>query len=282
MAQFGKRRVGNRKVGRSSGRRKVWRGRRLTREDRRGIAVFSLCAVALAALGLFALEVVRAPERDYDRVTLCNPSLPRFSQHIVVIDASDTLSPHQTHFLDTHLSGLLEAAAVNDRFSIFVLDDHYNGLSEPVVDLCKPHSGEDVSALTANQQFVQALYRERFEQPLDHAIEKAVSGGEQPVSPIYEALSDVAALNHFDPAAENVHLTIVSDMIQNSRAGSVFKRGSAAIDQLPPIDLRRARTRVLWLDREKYQRYQTAELEASWQDYLGSVSRLEQIQRVRD
>ncbi|MBN8430881.1 hypothetical protein JF535_08445 [Microbulbifer salipaludis] len=254
----------------------------MTREDRRGIVVFSGCLVILAALGAFTLSVVQAPERDYDRVTLCNPNLPRFAQHIVVIDASDTLSPHQTHFLDTHLSSLLAAAAVNDRFSIFVLDDHYNGLSKPVVDLCKPNSGKDVSALTANQQFIQALYQERFEQPLGKAIEKAVSGGEQPVSPIYEALSDVAALNHFDPAAENVHLTIVSDMIQNSRAGSVFKRGSAAIDQLPLIDLRRARTRVFWLDRAKYQRYQTAELEASWQDYLGSVSRLEQIQRVRD
>ncbi len=272
MTMFGKRSKRN-----TSARR-----RRMSREDRRGVAVFSLCVLALAGLGFFALDVVRAPERDYDKVTLCNPSLPRFSQHIVVIDASDTLSPHQTHFLDTHLSDLLASAAVNDRFSIFVLDDHYNGLSNPVVDLCKPHSGEDVSALTANQQFVQTLYRERFEQPLDQAISRAVSGGEQPVSPIYEALSDVAALNHFDPAAENVHLTIVSDMIQNSRAGSVFKRGSAAIDQLPLIDLRRARTRVFWLDREKYQRYQTAELQASWQDYLGSVSRLEQIQRVRD
>lgn len=261
-------------------RARSWR--RLSREDKRGTLIFALSAMILIALLVSALQVVRSPARDFDKVTLCNPHLPRFAQHLVVIDASDTLSAYQIRFLKTHLSGLLESAAVNDRFSIFVLDDHYNGLSEPVINLCKPHSGEDVSALTANQQFVQALYKQRFEQPLDHAIGRAVSGGEQPVSPIYEALSDVVALNHLDPAAENVHLTIVSDMIQNSRAGSVFKRGSAAIDQLPLIDLRRARTRVYWLDRAKYQRYQTAELEASWQDYLGSVSRLEQIQRVRD
>ncbi|MCK7598235.1 hypothetical protein M0G74_13210 [Microbulbifer sp. CAU 1566] len=257
-------------------------GLALSAEDKKGVVLFACGCLILLALGAFALQVIRSPERDYDKVTLCNPSLPRFAQHLVVIDASDTLSVHQAHFLKTYLADLLDAAAVNDRFSIFVLDDHYNGLSEPVVDLCKPHSGKDVSALTANQQFVQALYRERFERPLDSAIAQAVSAGEQPVSPIYEALSDVAALNHFDPSAENVHLTIVSDMIQNSRAGSVFKRGSAAIDQLPLIDLRRATTRVYWLDREKYQRYQTAELQASWQDYLGSVSRLEQIQRVRN
>lgn len=255
---------------------------KLSLEDRRGIAVFSAGALILLALAVFSLQVVRAPERDYDRVTLCNPSLPRFAQHLVVIDASDILSAHQIHFLKTYLSTLLESAAVNDRFSIFVLDDHYNGLSEPVVDLCRPHSGKDVSALTANQQFVQALYRQRFEQPLDRAIASAVSGGEQPVSPIFEALSDVVALNHLDPVAESVHLTIVSDMIQHSRAGSVFKRGSAAIDQLPMINLRRVKTRVYWLERDKYQRYQTAELQASWQGYLGSVSHLEQIQRVRN
>ncbi|MCA0894331.1 hypothetical protein [Microbulbifer agarilyticus] len=255
---------------------------RFSSEDKKGVLVFALGLIILLALAVFALKVVRSPARDFDAVTLCNPHLPRFAQHLVVIDASDTLSAHQVHFLKTHISDLLASAAVNDRFSIFVLDDHYNGLSEPVIDLCKPHSGKEVSALTANQQFVDALYKQRFAQPLDRAIGRAVTGEAQPVSPIYEALSDVAALNHLDPAAQNVHLTIVSDMVQNSRAGSVFKRGSAAIDQLPMIDLRRVRTRVYWLDREKYQRFQTAELEASWEDYLGSISRLERIQRVRN
>ena len=254
----------------------------LSSEDKKGIAIFAVGVVVLIALVVIAVHVIRAPERSYNEVTLCNPALPRFAHHLVVIDASDTLSPHQSHFLKTHLSGLLASAAVNDRFSIFVLDDHYNGLSEPVVDLCKPRSGDAVNALTANPQFVQALYRERFEHPLDQAISAAVAAGEQPVSPIYEALSDVAALNRIDPVAENVHLTIVSDMIQNSRAGSVFNSGAAAIDQLPLIDLRRARTTVYWLDREKYRKYQTADLEHSWQDYLGSVSRFEQIQRVRN
>lgn len=266
----------------AAGRSRGLRRNRFSSDDRKGLAVVAVSLAILAALAVFALSVVRAPERDYDPVTLCNPSLPRSAQYIVVIDASDTLSAYQAHFLKTHLAGLLDAAAVNDRFSVFVLDDHYNGLSEPVVDLCKPKAGRDVSALTANRQFVQALYRERFELPLDRAIASAVGGGEQPVSPIFEALSDVAALNHFDPGAETVHLTIVSDMIQNSRAGSVFKLGPAAVDRLPLIDLRRARTRVLWLDREKYQQYQTAELQASWHDYLGSVSHLEAIQRVRN
>ncbi|WGL17556.1 hypothetical protein PVT68_04505 [Microbulbifer bruguierae] len=255
---------------------------RFSIEDRKGLALFGTGLAILLALGLFAWHTVRAPERDYDRVTLCNPNLPRFAHHLVVIDASDSFSAHQAHFLKTHLSSLLESAAVNDRFSIFVLDDHYNGLSEPVIDLCKPPSQSDVSSLTANRQFVQALYRQRFEEPLDIAIAKAVSGGEQPVSPIFEALSDVAALNHIDPAAENIHLTIVSDMIQNSSSGSVFKRGSTAIDQLPMIDLSRATTKVLWLKRKKYSQYQTTKLESSWEDYLNSISRSAEIVKVRD
>ena len=258
------------------------RRRRLSAEDRRGIFIFAGGCGILLALAIFALMVLCAPARDYDRVTLCNDSLPRAAQHLVVIDASDALSAHQAHFLRTHLSDLLASASVNDRISIFVLDERYQGLSDPVVDLCKPPSGEDVNALTANRHFAQALYRERFEQPLNRAIASAVSAGEQPVSPIFEALSDVAALNRIDPAAQNVRLSIVSDMIQNSRAGSVFKRGADAIDQLPRIDLRRAHTTVYWLDRDKYRQYQTADLEASWQDYLTSVSRFEQIQRVRN
>ncbi|WP_226662731.1 hypothetical protein [Microbulbifer aggregans] len=256
--------------------------RGLSAEDRKGIIVLFAGLALLSGLLVFAFFAVRAPERNYDQVTLCNGSLPRSNHYLMVIDVSDALSAHQQHFLRTHLAGLLESAEVNDRFSIFVLDERYHGLSEPVVDLCKPRSADDVSALTANRQFVQALYRERFEQPLDKAIAAAVAGGEQPVSPIFEALSDVAALNRIDPTAQRVSLTIVSDMIQNSRAGSVFSSGAAAIDQLPLIDLRRATTRVYWLDREKYRKYQTDDLAASWQDYLASVSRFDLIQRVRN
>jgi len=256
--------------------------RGLSGEDRKGIVIFAAGAAVLIALLCFVLWVIRSPEKQYDRVTLCNESLPRHAQHLLIIDVSDTLSAHQQHFLRRHISGLLEAAQVNDRFSIFVLDEHYNGLSDPVVDLCKPRSAGEVSGLTANRTFVENLYREHFEQPLEAAIARAVNSGEQPVSPIYEALSDVAALNRIDPRAEDVSLTLVSDMIQNSRAGSVFSSGAAAIEKLPPIDLRRARTTVYWLDREKYRKYQTAELQSSWQDYLASVSRFEQIEKVRD
>ncbi|WP_346837199.1 hypothetical protein [Microbulbifer sp. SAOS-129_SWC] len=256
--------------------------RGLSPEDKKGIVIFAAGAALLITLLCFVLWVIRSPEKQYDKHTLCNESLPRHAQQLLIIDVSDALSAHQRHFLRRHISGLLTSAKENDRFSIFVLDDHYNGLSDPVIDLCKPRSAEDVSSLTANRTFVEDLYRERFEQPLEAAIARAVNGHAQPVSPIYEALSDVASLDRIDPRAEDVSLTIVSDMIQNSRAGSVFSSGPAAIEKLPPIDLRRARTTVFWLDRAKYRRYQTDALASSWENYLGSVSRFEQLERVRD
>lgn len=255
---------------------------RLSAEDKKGIVVFGIGMTILVALAVVVASVVNSPEKAYDRVTLCNEHIPRHTHHLLVIDVSDALSVHQKHFLKTHISGLLQSASVNDRFSIFVLDERYNGLSDPVIDLCKPQSGDKVDMLTSNRLFVQTLYRERFEGPLEKAIASAVAGGEQQVSPIYEALSDIVALNWIDARAEKVELTIVSDMIQNSRAGSVFNSGSAAIDGLPLIDLRRVRTRVFWLDREKYRQYQTDALAASWKDYLGSVSHFDQIERVRD
>ncbi|MFC6632655.1 hypothetical protein [Microbulbifer taiwanensis] len=253
----------------------------LSTEDRRGIGIFIAGAIAL--LGLIAFFAVRlqAPENDYDRMSLCNESLPRYSHNIFLIDVSDTLSEYQRRFLHSRISSLLEVSKENDRFTIFVLDEKFHGLSEPVVDLCKPKSADDADALTSNRLFVEKLYRDRFQKPFEQAIASVVAAGEQEVSPIYEALSDVASLNRFDLHAQEVNLTIVSDMIQNSRSASVFSSGSAAIERLPAIDLRRARTKVFWLDREKYKRYQTPELANSWEDYLASVSRFEQIERVR-
>ncbi|WP_073272668.1 hypothetical protein [Microbulbifer donghaiensis] len=254
----------------------------MSSEDRRGLLIFAVGGAILIALAAFIFTVVNAPEKDYDRVTLCNEHTPRYAHQLLIIDVSDALSAHQEHFLRTHISEMLQSARVNDRFSIFVLDEKYNGLSDPVVDLCKPSSADDVNMLTSNRVFVERLYQDRFAEPLDRAIAAVVASGEQKRSPIFEALSDIAALRRIDQRAEDIRLIIVSDMIQNSRAGSVFRAGPEAIDGLPPIDLRRARTRVFWLDREKYKRYQTTDLVSSWEDYLASVSRFEQIERVRN
>ncbi|SDZ94997.1 hypothetical protein [Microbulbifer marinus] len=254
----------------------------MSAEDKKGVAIFALGLALLCALAVFIFVVINSPDKDYDKVTLCNEHTPRYVHHLLVIDVSDALSPHQEQFLRTHISGLLQNARVNDRFSIFVLDEKYNGLSDPVIDLCKPKSADQADMLTSNRNFVERLYRQRFEAPLENAIASVVAAGEQKRSPIFEALSDIAALRRIDPRAEDIQLTIVSDMIQNSRAGSVFNAGAEAIDGLPPIDLRRARTRVFWLDREKYKRYQTVDLASSWEDYLASVSRFEQIERIRN
>lgn len=255
---------------------------RFSPEDRRGLMLFAAGIAVLAALAAVVLQKIHSPENDYDRQTLCNESLPRQVHNLFIIDVSDAMSAHQKKFLSRHIARLLEASTVNDRFTIFVLDERYSGLSEPVVDLCKPRSAEDVSSLTANRLFVENLYEKRFESPLRGAIADTVSASDQPISPIYEALSDVAALKRIDPRAQEVNLTLVSDMIQNSRAGSVFSSGPEAIEKLPMIDLRRARTRVLWLNREKYSQYQTPELASSWEDYLASVSRFDQIEKVRN
>lgn len=255
---------------------------RFSAEDRKGLLLFAAGIAILVVLVAVVLQKLLSAENAYDRHTLCNERLPRQVHHLFIIDVSDAMSAHQKNFLNRHISRLLEMSGINDRFTVFVLDERYAGLSDPIVDLCKPRSAEDVSGLTANRLFVEDLYRKRFEVPLQTAIADTVSAGDQPISPIYEALSDVAALKRIDPRADEVNLTLVSDMIQNSRAGSVFHSGPSAIEQLPLIDLRRARTRVLWLSREKYKRYQTPELETSWEDYLASVSRFDQIERVRN
>lgn len=254
----------------------------LSVEDRKGIAVFVASLLVLAALVAVAIGTVSAPENDYDRDTLCNANLPRQAHKLFIIDVSDTLSGYQRRFLRRYIATQLQQAAINDRFSLYVLDEQYSGLSDPVVDVCKPRAGGDVSQLTSNREFVDRLYTERFAAPLESALARVVNSGEQEISPIYEALSDLVALRMLDRRAREVHLTIVSDMIQNSRAGSVFSNGPSAIAGLPPVNLRRARTSVLWLDREKYREYQTSELERSWEEYLASVSRFEEIEKVRD
>ena len=254
----------------------------LSDSDKKGVKLFGVGASLLIALIAAYAVIAASPERKYDPDTLCNAELPRAVHEMFIVDISDSLSTHQRNFVSTYIGEKLASASVNDRFSIYVLDETSRGLSEPLIDLCKPKSASDVNALTSNKQFVERTYQEKFYKPLQASIERVVEANELSISPIYEALSDVVALKKYDGQASKVEVTLLSDMLQHSESGSVYRSGANAVDGLPTINLRDLELTVFWLDRPEGSKYQTAALAKSWATYLDKVANFQKIERVRN
>ena len=259
--------------------RDAWNG--LSDKDKNGVKLFGVAGLIFVSLATFYGLAASSPENKYDPVTLCNSELPRAEHSLFLVDISDSLSVHQRDFVTTYFGSVLDKAAVNDRFSIYILDERSRGLSDPIIDLCKPRSADDVNALTANKRFVEKIYSEKFYQPLQQSIEKVVEANELKISPIYESISDIASLGRGDDKAEKVKLILVSDMLQHSQAGSVYSAGAAAVEKLPSVNLQDIEVKVFWLDRPEASRIQTAALASSWASYLDKISEFDRIERVR-
>ncbi|GAA5189540.1 hypothetical protein [Ferrimonas gelatinilytica] len=253
----------------------------LTTKDKQGVVIIIITSIVLIILLAFYVKAISSPERAFDKVTMCNDKMHRQNHNVIVIDVSDPLSPHQKRYLPAKVLDIVDDAARNDRFTVFVLDKSVTGLSKPIADVCKPKSPDDVNILTENERFLTKNFQEKFLFPMNEAIAELVEGKDMEVSPIYESISDLKSLNILDKSADKRTVFIISDMLQNTPFASVYSKGEKAIDDLPKFSLESTDVYVFWLDRDQDKKYQTKGLAESWAKYLDAVANLREIERVR-
>jgi len=115
--------------------------------------------------------------------------------------------------------------AVGELLTIFVLGDDYKTTPEPVFSRCNPGLGNDANIFLANQEKLESLYRREYDNPLKESQNKFASSASSQWSPIMEMLQ-LVAINGFkhEAAHGSRRLIIISDMLHNSPAFSLFKQ----------------------------------------------------------
>ena len=252
----------------------------LSERDKQGILIFTGILVILLAIMIWYL--VAASSIDIDRKTLCNKKAPSLNQYIYIIDVSDPLSERQRQRIKTRIETDINQSQINDRFTIYMLDEDVSGLPNAEIDLCRPKSSDEANSLYENKVFLAKDFSDRFMAPLDNATQVALKQQQQRISPIQEALSDIS--NHLEskPVSESQKIMLFSDMLQNTQYGSVYKNGDNAIKSLPKLVAPRLAITIYWLDRSSASGYQTPELAIAWANYLNNSGIDFEIKRVQE
>lgn len=222
---------------------------RLSPTDRWAIIGLGFFLAALIVLALIFVPSILGRE-GVDLDTSCPVDGP-VGHTVVVIDRTDPLEPSQSRLVLKVMEELKAELATGEMLSIHEVDPGpVNGLSDPLFSLCKPRDGKSARSFDENKKFLQRHYEERFGEPLEEALRKAIPGGGADRSPIMESLLDLAILPEFRRDKNDRRLVIFSDLMQHSSSWSQYRQigsfeefmatpvGASLVPDLGDIELR--------------------------------------------
>lgn len=160
---------------------------------------------------------------------LCRTTGP-IEQTIVLVDATDPISPLTQKEILTRLSDQASAVPTNGRFELRTLEPGQSRTNQ-IFSLCNPGSGSEIDGLTGNPEAARRRWEENFDQPLQNAMQRVTTGSSGDTSPIMAALQQIAVdrLTSWAEREIPTRIVVVSDMIENTPDFSMYAPEGADI-----------------------------------------------------
>lgn len=143
----------------------------------------------------------------------------------VVVDLTDPLTVAQKQDLINQLEALRNDVPKYGRISLFQVAPAGDQLLRPVLDLCNPGDGSELSEANANPAAARERWEEEFSKPLDAAFRSLAEASGAETSPILQSVQSVALTKLQKPAAKGKprKLVLVSDLLQNAHGVDFYK-----------------------------------------------------------
>lgn len=213
-----------------------------------------------------------------DAETLCRADGAYPEVTVVLLDLSSALSDVQKLDVKNELTRIRDNVPRFGRIEIFAVDDRAPRVPEPLLMLCNPGRGEDMSEIYQNPQLARQRWERDFASTLNAAIERLLDTPEAATSPIFEAIQAVALRTFDDPKLDDVprrRLVLVSDLMQNVPGRLSMYQGVPKFDDVArtpywldvKADLDRVDVTVLYLQRPTSQRLWQSQIEF-WSRYF--------------
>lgn len=243
----------------------------VSRKNRLAYVLITVTMVLSGAL----ITISAVMGEDYDSRTLCDRQNPPKAHAVVLIDATDVLSPPRVNVIHNAILALEKGLADHDRLSVMVVDaDGQTGKAvKQLFSMCKPPDGSHMNPVYQAPEKAARRYQKDFYQPLVAAIDLLHSFEDSNSSPILEALYELN--NVPDNKIPVTRLVLVSDLLQKSTVLDFYhdtpdfsqfrKTGTYLIAQ---HYLSGAEVVVWQINRPKYRRYQTDAVEQFWGEYF--------------
>jgi hypothetical protein len=186
-----------------------------------GIAASALLVVAAISAAVYS-AVYR--EKPADQITLCPAAGP--SGHVIVlVDKSDPMSFTQRKDFEVLYRDIVSTLVPkNHLLSVYALADDFKATSEPLLELCNPGDGSDVSQINGNPAMVKKVFDAKYLRPMLELSDQLLTDKPGKASPILEMvqLVGITGFNKRSVAGEH-RLIIISDMVQNSSQLNMYK-----------------------------------------------------------
>ncbi len=169
--------------------------------------VYAVAVVAIVIAGLvYANLSTRKPVLDADG---CPSHVT--NNTVIVLDESEVISEQtRSEITARALHHVLEVAQVNERVTVFRIDDFSSKALKPAYSRCRPPS--DGSELTESVQSIRRKFKEEFAKPLAKVMDQKPVDGK--VSPIAQALIDISLSQYL--RGERNSLLVYSDFLEHT------------------------------------------------------------------
>jgi len=247
--------------------------------------------VLIAIIGgfgwLYLGAVERNPARDPD--TLCPQTGPS-EQVLVLVDVTDPIGSITQRDILNQLDAVVDGLSKGGRFELRVLEPDDNR-TRTIFSACNPGDGSDLDHWTGNPEAARRRWEERFDIPLQAAMDAALHAEQADTSPIMASIQQIAVdrLGTTEARAVPNRLIVISDMLENTAAFSMYRSGpdypeytgSRAAGEFG-TDLTAAAVEIWLLRRDtQFPSSAVAEFWANWvQDNNGRFVRALQLQGI--
>jgi hypothetical protein len=206
---------------RSTSRRRASKGE--------GVPWFGLTLFLMAVLviiGGLAWMYLRAVEQHPPTDAELCPEAGPTEQTIVLVDATDAIAAITQTEIVSKITDLANDTKKWARFELRVLVPG-SLRTTTVFSRCNPGDGHELDEYTGNPDLARKKWASQFSGPLQEAMKSTMSGEVADRSPIMAGLQQIAVdrLSSKQARSMPTNIVVVSDMLENSDAFSVYQSG---------------------------------------------------------
>lgn len=215
------------------------------REDRIGYLV-SGGVICIFLASLFFYFKVSNSEVEIDKNTLCEKNRD-YNKHVILLDITDKYSFIQTNDIKLKVEQIIKELQKGEQLKVYFLTDIISEQLKPAISVCNPGRGDSESYIYSNPTLIKRKWKEKFYIPLSNTINKISNNQSYSRSPLMEMIQIINILE-FKSNVKNKKITIISDLIQNSKSFSFFKDNVQTFFKSPYFN--KVRTNMSGLDVE--------------------------------